>query len=498
MRMTFKNTCSVWGLIVIWLCGSIPVAQAGLPIGEIDLKVTAAVTQTNIPIAGFTPQVVFGVTDATDSSAEWDVLRQTSVTGTPLPYANPYYSVCLFDTGATTHLLSRADRAGFGLSSTGYTFDLSGAGPDAVTADIMESSGYFADGLQALYGSGATPNTADFKGVSNVRAMGARTDNLDLPTVIGAPFAVHYTTVIRNDQNYTGTYNGQSYTTPKVEFYNSKYDAGVPLFDYRLAVTFNMPEALPPIYFPEDFIDFGFPPTPTVSTAMFVESDLNHNGRIAGGSFLFDTGAQVSVISRDKALDLGLDLNSPEFTVEISGVGGTLDDAPGYYIDALTLPIIGGVGDLVLNDVPIIVLDVGNGAGGVIEGIIGMNLFTDRNIVIDAGYSGPGSWGNPFIGITGIIGIPGDANQDGLVNVGDLGILAGNYGASGYASWTMGDFNHDGLVNVGDLGILAGNYGYGTAGGVTQFDPSTVNIPEPITLVLFSLGAGSVVFRKRG
>ncbi|NLE28992.1 MAG: hypothetical protein GX629_04905, partial [Phycisphaerae bacterium] len=62
--------------------------------------------------------------------------------------------------------------------------------------------------------------------------------------------------------------------------------------------------------------------------------------------------------------------------------------------------------------------------------------------------------------------IPGDANEDGKVNVGDLGILAANYGRDLQAQgvdpslwWSLGDFNDDGKVNVGDLGILAANYG---------------------------------------
>jgi hypothetical protein len=54
--------------------------------------------------------------------------------------------------------------------------------------------------------------------------------------------------------------------------------------------------------------------------------------------------------------------------------------------------------------------------------------------------------------------IPGDANGDSMVDVGDLGILAANYGGSN-KSWQQGDFNSDGLVDVGDLGILAANYG---------------------------------------
>jgi hypothetical protein len=56
--------------------------------------------------------------------------------------------------------------------------------------------------------------------------------------------------------------------------------------------------------------------------------------------------------------------------------------------------------------------------------------------------------------------IPGDANGDGMIDVGDLGILAANYGQSG-KTCAQGDFNGDGLVDVGDLGILAAHYGEG-------------------------------------
>jgi hypothetical protein len=57
----------------------------------------------------------------------------------------------------------------------------------------------------------------------------------------------------------------------------------------------------------------------------------------------------------------------------------------------------------------------------------------------------------------------GDANLDGAVDVGDLGILAANYGTSSGAVWSQGDFNGDGAVDVGDLGILAANYGTGSS-----------------------------------
>jgi hypothetical protein len=81
----------------------------------------------------------------------------------------------------------------------------------------------------------------------------------------------------------------------------------------------------------------------------------------------------------------------------------------------------------------------------------------------------------PFVGATSdpvVLLSPGDANSDGKVDVGDLGILAANYGQSD-KNWATGDFNNDGLVDVGDLGILAANYGTGT-GAPLDFNADAV------------------------
>jgi len=82
----------------------------------------------------------------------------------------------------------------------------------------------------------------------------------------------------------------------------------------------------------------------------------------------------------------------------------------------------------------------------------------------------------------------GDANNDGLVNIGDLGVLAGNWGGGPGMTWFQGDFTYDGMVNVSDLGILAGKWGWSKgAGGLA--------IPEPATIGLLALG-GLALFRR--
>jgi hypothetical protein len=54
--------------------------------------------------------------------------------------------------------------------------------------------------------------------------------------------------------------------------------------------------------------------------------------------------------------------------------------------------------------------------------------------------------------------LPGDVNLDGLVDVGDLGVLAWHWGQES-VRWPQADMNDDRVVDVGDLGILAANWG---------------------------------------
>jgi T5SS/PEP-CTERM-associated repeat protein len=77
--------------------------------------------------------------------------------------------------------------------------------------------------------------------------------------------------------------------------------------------------------------------------------------------------------------------------------------------------------------------------------------------------------------------IPGDANEDGIVNDKDASIVGAHWMATG-AAWEDGDFNDDEVVNDKDAALLAAYWGY-TA-------PSeSADVPEPSTLLLLSIGS---------
>ena len=61
--------------------------------------------------------------------------------------------------------------------------------------------------------------------------------------------------------------------------------------------------------------------------------------------------------------------------------------------------------------------------------------------------------------IAPIPGCPGDINGDGVVDLDDFIILAGNFGSGPGATLQQGDLSNDGFVNLDDFIILAGNFG---------------------------------------
>jgi hypothetical protein len=131
---------------------------------------------------------------------------------------------------------------------------------------------------------------------------------------------------------------------------------------------------------------------------------------------LVDTGAQSSIISSNVAAKLNLPLE-PDFTAQICGIGGTTE-APGYYVDYVRINAMGGA--LEFERVPFIVLDMESPEGGSLDGILGMNLFWNRNIVLEPTTSGTG-----FLHISNPVPFAYiDLNLDDVVDATDFAIFA--------------------------------------------------------------------------
>ena len=63
----------------------------------------------------------------------------------------------------------------------------------------------------------------------------------------------------------------------------------------------------------------------------------------------------------------------------------------------------------------------------------------------------------------------GDANGDDAIDIGDAGIIGGQYGNSG--SSLNGDINYSGTVDIFDLALMGGNYGLTSATAYATWVP---------------------------
>ena len=111
----------------------------------------------------------------------------------------------------------------------------------------------------------------------------------------------------------------------------------------------------------------------------------NAAAAVVGQKMLFDTGAQVSIISKNTALALGLNLETPETVINVQGAAGTPITLPGFSISGIELAAAvdtAAADDLVkFSNVPVYVYDLGI-AG--LDGILGMNIFnTADEMLID-------------------------------------------------------------------------------------------------------------------
>jgi len=119
------------------------------------------------------------------------------------------------------------------------------------------------------------------------------------------------------------------------------------------------------------------------STPLLRGVKLTEAERNTVGDFLFDTGSPMTIISREKAYQLGLipsanpAFDQPDFRDSITGVAGRTLNVPGFNVASLS--IRNARGEVIeWRDVPVLVHDVWvqlpNGGRRVRDGIIGNNL----------------------------------------------------------------------------------------------------------------------------
>jgi hypothetical protein len=426
-------------------------------------------------VDGFTPWIVVSVTDERASSEIPDATVEDFIVGnylTGTPESD--YAIGIYDTGASTHVMGyeAANLAGLFNPSfdlmTSNEITISGVTGE-VYALVSQPIGIFIDGLGAIEPNGLLWDRSKMVGQSNVSiAVGEGGETVDLPTAIGSPMSVYFTAVFNNETVVTRTRNGNDFNSPDIHICRQD-DPCIPTYANMIPLELRPLGATSVQYIPGltgDIENLDFEPTsPSVITGtssqsvFFVASVDLYNGThsaIDKTRFMLDTGAQVSVVGYRVGARLGLNPANPDFEVEIQGVTGDISTVPGFYIDAIDIPALGEW--LSFTNIPVVLLNVSSPEGGTLDGIIGMNLFTDLNFTLRGG--GMFLQDDPAIEYEPISRVAGDINGDGVVDWLDIDAFADAWLTTpGALNWnSRADMVSDGIINFPDFAVLTQNW----------------------------------------
>ena len=394
------------------------------------------------PLEGFVPWIVLAVTDET-VGGDFNAYASTDVVGDYLT-DNPQsdYAVGIFDTGSSTTLISYDAAVKTGIYGNGLVtslpVELSGVIGSA-TVYTTDPLAIFIAGLDILEPNGLLLDDSQMIGEYNVSVLaGDPIDSPNVPTVTGTSLSVYCCAAFCNNKQLSVTIDGNDFNSPYIKFYGLS-DPCVPSYSSGTNLELYPSDASAVQYFPCELLEAcagepsGTPVYPSMIWGLLSSQSLYFvpwvnvaDGNESGTQFefMFDTGAQVTVISPIIAAGLKLDTENPDFTVDIMDVTGQVAIAPGFCLDSLDIAATGQW--LEYTNVPVVMLDVPAPGGGNLNGIIGMNLFVDLNFV----FKGGGMMGQgytPRLEFESACSITGDIAGDCyqcLVNYSDLAALS--------------------------------------------------------------------------
>ena len=129
----------------------------------------------------------------------------------------------------------------------------------------------------------------------------------------------------------------------------------------------------------KDFIDYNLNPKPAPSVAnnpTIPNVAVTLGNQTEKSDWLFDSGSAITMMGRDLATSLGIDLSQPGVTfTTVLGIGGAMPTFQGYQVDKLALSTTNG-GTLNFDDVIVFVPDASSMPAD-LPGIFGMNLLDD-------------------------------------------------------------------------------------------------------------------------
>jgi hypothetical protein len=355
--------------------------------------------------AGGAPQTTLGVFDTGSASVAWDYTNQMDFQwagGAGLPVKVPY-GATLDGVGGplTGHVAEPGRVAVDGFHALHWDFD-----PEfgAVTPAVVMGGATAVPGVQSLVGDeSASMNLPTLTGTPVLTPTAARPNGS--AALVEMQGAVMDFSAWLSDPAFPGQDPPADFVVKFPDLHLVGPNRDLP----------TVPGSTSPVYVPVKLFgtdnvanpgdDITQAPVPVISGAAAGDG----SGSASGLNFLFDTGSQLTLISKAAAESLGLDLANPETTAEVWGAGDFVSEVPGYTLDHLDVPLSDG-GTLSFTNVPVYVYDANGATGAVpaaLDGLLGMNLFNTADKVLYDPYRTSG----PAVGLT-FFTTPERWNQD--------------------------------------------------------------------------------------
>jgi hypothetical protein len=311
--------------------------------------------------------------------------------------------------------------------------------------------------------------------------------------LIGTPAMMGATVVMysRGPSNLAGFTGDIDNWTGDIRYFEARItdsnDPTIPVSDMVIPLRFEK------FIMPHDPLQV--PPLPTLAYNPVIDNiTAEYQGKTSTGTWLFDTGAQLSVISYDQAKTLGLVdangtyLTEPGFYAALGGVGEEgIVELPGFQIDRLIVPTLNGY-NLVWKNAQLVVHDIGiidedTGEFILLDGVYGSNFLCATlematldiidtpfdYIIVDTRKGLLGLDVNdllplPRCGDADHPLVPGDITGDCHVDGSDLAMLCSEWLSEGCDSQNDScggtDLDGNGQTAFGDLAQLGADWGY--------------------------------------
>jgi len=288
--------------------------------------------------------------------------------GIDLGDATGILSYIIFDTGASgSGLVSDAAVDALGLPLLSETFDDIGIGGIEtfnVTASLEVMLAFHDDDISTL------PNKVDFQsfGNHNLQARQPSASSGGLFDFLGAIEVLGMGVLDGRVMHVEPNSFAELTLSPFIAYSKTTLLNEVPAGVNGLRV------ALKPVDFINDpTAPITYSTNPMVENVLVKHTDLT--SPVNTGEWLLDTGAAVTIVGRDLATRIGIDLDNdvPVTTAQVQGVGAETRNLFGYRLAELVLPLIGG-DEMVYEDIIIFVPEDG-ALPADLPGILGGNLW---------------------------------------------------------------------------------------------------------------------------